>query len=704
MADQIELTLLGFASVVDTVLLLVMFERVNRPIIPVWIATLLLATWTWHVGSFAHVFLRDSVGELAIRADCTIISAMAGGLLVLPGGFLHGALRLRDSGAVARPPSNPRYAVLYAPVLLLVPVSIAIFQSGSRDFLQSTESFHVLFLTWLTLANLSAATIFWTLRNKLQLPGSHSLLLQMTSCLVVITGLAIVYPVVSDDSTSAPWLRIPATMSLLVPTLCFFWSIFHRRLMPLMLERTLGYGAILIGILWLHRVVMAPVTDRLTESLNLDFVLIEFVAVLVLVLAWQPLRNRVREGLRYLMGTDVSQAREATRHLSSQLLLRSGDRVEQTMEWFAEAVRTAMQVESVWVGLSPDRFFHATVKPTRSRNSHVVVPPTDPFAVYQIEFPNNDICIDQTRCRDVATCELLRTLHASAAFQFTFKNIHGRLLLGRLDSGDRFSTEQLHSLAMLLDEFAVTVHNRELEEARRVAERRAMQQEKLSVLGLLSGSLAHELKNPLSSIKTISTLLMEELAESSGHHRDIQLIVSEIDRLTETTNGLLQYSRPANSKTTSACVELVIERLLNILRYLAQQTDVTLITDFQANDRFVCGSEATLSEIFFNLIKNAIEAASQVPEASQVTIETRTHDNLLTVRVCDNGPGIPVELHEQLFEPFVTGKEEGTGLGLYLVAERVRETGGTIQCSSHSTEGTEFRVTMPVRPQDRIIP
>lgn len=695
MADKIELTLLGFASVVDTVLLLVMLERVNRPLLPVWICGLLLGTWTWHVGSFVHVLLRDSSGPLAAWADGMTMSAMAAGLLVLPSGFLHGAFRLRSTGPVARPPWNPRYGALYAPALMLIPISGAIFASNTRDFLLSTSGFHLPYLVWLTAANLTAAGIFLSLRNRLELPGSRHLLLQMSGCLGVITLLAIVYAVVSEDSTSVPVLRMVVTLSLSVPAICFAWSVFRRRLMPLMLERTLGYGGILIAMLLLHRVVISPWTDRLSEDLNLDFALIEFVAVLALVLAWRPLRNRVREGLQYLIGANISQVREAMRQLSSQLMVRSNDPVDRTAKWFAEAVRDVVHAEYVWLGLSEG--WHVLAKPVdanRSRTADVDI--VDAADVYQIPFAKDQFGIDQTRCADPDTTEQLRTLHAAAAFRFAFRNIDGRMLLGSLDGGDRVSTEQLSSLTLLLDQFAVTVHNKELEKARATAERRAMQQEKLSVLGLMSGSLAHELKNPLSSIKTISTLLMEDL-ESSEHRKDLELIVSEIDRLTETTNGLLQYSRPADANSSGACVVTVVERLLKILRYLAQQHGVQLSTDYQAVEQNVCGSEATLSEIFFNLIKNGIEAAAQSSDSPQVAISMKRVNHMVSVSVRDNGPGIPLELKDHLFEPFVTGKDKGTGLGLYLVAERVREIGGTIDCSCHKETGTVFQVHMPLR-------
>ena len=147
--------------------------------------------------------------------------------------------------------------------------------------------------------------------------------------------------------------------------------------------------------------------------------------------------------------------------------------------------------------------------------------------------------------------------------------------------------------------------------------------------------------------------------------------------------------------TRTCTVEAVIERLLRILRYLARQHGVDLTTNFEANDTPTAGNDATLSEIFFNLIKNAIEAASQHSPSPVVTINTSSQKHSITVSVIDNGPGIPFEVRDTLYEPFVTAKEKGTGLGLYLVAERVRDIGGSIACFSNSATGTEFRVEIP---------
>ncbi len=147
---------------------------------------------------------------------------------------------------------------------------------------------------------------------------------------------------------------------------------------------------------------------------------------------------------------------------------------------------------------------------------------------------------------------------------------------------DRLSAEQMSSIAMLCDQFAATLYNRHLEMERLNRERESMQQEKLSVLGLMAGSIAHEIRNPLSSIRTIAMLMKEDLANNHEHQKDLGMIVGEIDRLTQTTHRLLDYAKPSSLSNTSVIVGETIRRILHILDQYARQFHVELISKLGA--------------------------------------------------------------------------------------------------------------------------
>ncbi len=690
---QLELFCMGFAAVIDTVLLLVVLERVNRPLTAIWLKFALLGATLWHLGSFLHTLLRETEGATAAWLDSLCMTTMSGGLLLLSCAILHAGLRIHRTGRIAHPPADRRYLLIYIPALFVLAVSVEIVRSGSRDFMLATIRLQTPYLVWLVFANLLAAGLFVRSRRNL---GEHSaasrFLLKFSVGLVAVTILTIWYIMTSATARHEPVLRLVTNLSPLAPTLLFAWYIFRRRLLPLVFERTLAYGAILLSVFYLHRLTISPMTSRFSEEFQFDFVVVEGLLLVAMVLAYQPLRQRVREGLSYLVGGDVVEARDATRQLSVELSRRATEDVQNVAEWFTHGLRTALRLRSSWLQLEEP--LNQIVTATDTDNETSVSKDAITRAGPILAATDFDRWIDCSRCTDRRQLEMLRDLDLIASFRIDYRDLHGLLLLGTPVSGDRLQDEQLNATAMLVDQFAATVHNRQLEDARQSAERRAVQQEKLSVLGLLSGSLAHELRNPLSSIRTIATLLQEDIGGDSEHSKDVELIVSEIDRLTATTQRLLDFSRPADATHVGVAPDKVIERLLHILMHLARQRGVRVTTEPGLGKTTVSATDATLSEILLNLIKNAIEAATGA-EDSHVRITTELRGTTAVLAICDNGGGIDPELHDRIFLPFVTGKPDGTGLGLYLVGERVRELNGTITCTSDSS-GTVFEVMLPL--------
>lgn len=703
MLSQVELFCVGFAAVVDTVLLLVVFERVNRPLTAVWLKAALTGTTMWHVGSFLHALLRETGGASAGFVDGLCMMTMASGLMLLTCGILHASLRIHFTGVIASPPFNSRYLLVYLPVLLLLPMSMDILGSGSRDFVQSTSRWHGFFFVWFTVANLLAASLF--LKKHYQVKSSSvslaRFLFRFSLGLVAVTIVAHAYMLVALGSRHEPWLRLLTNLSPLVPTLVFAYYIFRRRLLPLVFERTLVYGAIVLAAFYLHRLTLSPLMNRYSRELEFDLVVVEGLLLVALILAYQPLRNRCREGLRYLISGDVATVRDAIRQLSVELSRRADQDVAEISDWFVEKLQKVLRLRYVWLSLSP---------PDTSLNHVIRLAETESSTAFSRMLNQDNIAerlaglsisqiecwIDRSRCENAEQLSVLRDLDLIAVFRIQDSSIDGFLLLGAPLSGDRLSDEQLSSLTLLVDQYAATVQNRELQNARKSAERRAMQQEKLSTLGLLAGSLAHELRNPLSSIRTIATLLLEDLGSHSEHGSDVQLIVTEIDRLTQTTQRLLDFSRPPDFNTQEVAPDLVINRLMHILSHLAKQHAVKVSLQLNLDDVLVQATDASLSEIVFNLIKNAIEAVRDTAEP-QVTISTCVADSdaqEVVIAVSDNGPGVSAELRTQIFEPFVTGKTDGTGLGLYLVAQRVRELKGRIQCRT-ADQNTVFEVRLP---------
>lgn len=734
MPFEVELFCLGLATVVDFVLLIVVLESGNRRLTAIWLKWALAGTALWHAGCFAHTALYETTGTPANQLDLIAMTVMSAGLLTITSGILHAALRIHRSGSETHPKTDPRYIILYAPVLFTALVAWRLADTADRSFVLATRPFHGLYLLWLSLANGSCVWLFLKNRHRLsrRISGAR-FLLRFSLGLAAVTLLTCFYLFrIHQSDQDLAVLRLLTTLCPIVPALIFAYYISRRRLIPLVFERTLVYAAILLSVFYLHRLTISPLMQKYGAKFQFDFVLLEGSLLIALVLAYRPLRGRVNEGLRYLVGRDVEQYRDRIRGLSVQLSQRSNHPSADLLYWFASELRQSLHLQFVEIFMSEpeQRSLRSTgdIAPDfEDRNNDAKL----------IEEQRNQLItivdgwIDRQRFSSDTEAELLYCLDLTAAYPVRDQNVRGCLFLGATISGDRLSQEQIQATCLLIDQLASVLQNQHLQRQKRSAERLAVQQEKLSVLGLLSGSIAHEVKNPLSSIRTIATLMKEDLNEDDEHIRDLDLIVSEIDRLAQTTGQLLDFARPDGQDAKSSNVANVIDCIVQILGHLARKHTVNLEVQIPNEQLDVAVGRASVTDILLNLIKNAIEAtatcdircvriqadAVQLLNLKHVTEgrpaqfghTANTGDNVpdaphasgngsrfVRIIVEDSGPGIPDAKRKQMFEPFVTSKIGGTGLGLYLVAERLKEIGGDVQCTSGPNSGTQFRVLLPV--------
>ena len=716
MLFEVELLSVGLATVIDFVLLIVVLESGNRRLTAIWLKWALAGTALWHGGCFAHTALYETVGATADRLDLMAMTVMTVGLFTITSGLLHAAFRIRRSGANVNPKQDRRYALLYLPVLLSGVVVFRLAVSRERSFVLATKPFHGVYLLWLVLANGTCLWLFLKNRHRLSRRVSGSrFLLRFSIGLILVTALAAYYLFQIYQSNRDPAVvRLLTTLSPVIPALIFAYYIFRRRLIPLVFERTLVYAAILLCVLYLHRLTIVPLMAKYEAKFQFDFVLLEGVLLIALVLAYRPLRSRVNEGLRYLVGGDVVRYRDRIRGLSVQLAQRSSSSSDELLMWFAVELRTSLQLQSVEISLLQPA--QARLRSAGEAGSDFDEREED---AAEVEVKRSELiaCVerwlDRSSCDDLVQRQLLDWLDLSAAYPLSDHSVQGCVLLGATISGDRLPAEQIQTTCLLIDQLASVLENQNLQRQKRSAERLAVQQEKLSTLGLLSGSIAHEVRNPLSSIRTIATLMKEDLDESHEHIQDLDLIVSEIDRLTVTTSQLLEFAKPDLQDEQSCDVAGVVGSIIQILGHLARKHAVSLKTTNQCDQLVAMASRASVTDILLNLIKNAIEASCSSHDQSVqivsdiVSLMLLSKDRIpsnqadvtpvfVRVTVTDTGPGIPESTRSQMFSPFYTDKVGGTGLGLYLVAERLREIGGDVQCVSSETEGTQFRLLLPV--------
>ena len=690
MLADLQLFSFGAAAVLQSVLLVAVIERRNRRAVTLWMLLLILGSWLWQAGLFAIELLVESSGPWPAHLQWLAMIAMAAGLLLIPSALLHGVRRLQMTGLEVAPPPRAALMIFYFPLMALVPVALQLRSNPSAGFLPQLEAYIVPYVVWAAAVNALSAIGLVRYRKSIAAPRMKEFFAWLGGTLgasATRSGLYLFLFAIPNWPAAAGQLTWFASMLPVVPALLFAYYIIRFQVVPLVLERTLVYGAIVVGLLLLHRLTIQDMTDRLTAHFQVDFGILEGGLAILLILIYQPLRQRIAESLRYLLGSRVATVRGQTRRLAVEMSEKAGCPPDDLLTWFATALAETLRAEFVagWL-LTP-----GGIPSFRGGD-------TSALSDEEVHFLHTDLAAaGQTVCSlheapTPAAFDCLSRARAALALRIDHSQIKGIFVIGPLAWQRQLGAEQLNSLLLLIEQFGSTVHNSQLLAERQAAEGRAYQSEKLATLGLLAGSLAHEIKNPLSSIKTIATVVSEQLGPESPNHEDLRVILGEIDRLAATTAQLLEFARPLVASDARGSVPLVLDRLVRLLRLLARQKMVTL--DVQIEDQLpaVLADEQTLREIFFNLLSNSIEATGA---GGRVCVDCRRENGSVVAAVSDNGPGIPPALNLRLYEPFVTTKETGTGLGLYVVSRRVRELGGDIHCSSDPQSGTRFVVRLP---------
>ncbi|MBS4211439.1 MULTISPECIES: ATP-binding protein [Neobacillus] len=223
-------------------------------------------------------------------------------------------------------------------------------------------------------------------------------------------------------------------------------------------------------------------------------------------------------------------------------------------------------------------------------------------------------------------------------------------------------------------------------------EERLRRTEKLSVVGELSASVAHEIRNPLTSLKGFVQLLK---VEDERHQFYYQIMLDELDRINHIVGELLLLAKPQAVKFTKADVKKLLKDVISLLSSEASYHNVQIESRF-ANDHMTIECEPNqLKQLFINIIKNAIEASGN---GGMVTISFKQMEpETISIVIEDNGCGISEKRLAKIGEPFYSSKEKGTGLGLTVSFKIVQSHHGTIHFESKENQGTSVHIVLPIQ-------
>jgi signal transduction histidine kinase len=223
------------------------------------------------------------------------------------------------------------------------------------------------------------------------------------------------------------------------------------------------------------------------------------------------------------------------------------------------------------------------------------------------------------------------------------------------------------------------------------AEIAARRSDRLAALGQLSAGLAHELRNPLGTIKASAELLQRNVSAENEVSREMAgFIASEVDRTNSLVTRFLQFARPLKLQLATADLSQTLDRAIVLVEREAK--GAAIYRNYQPEVAPFPFDAELLERVFYNLILNAVQAS---PPGGAVSVKTRAGHDCVEVSVIDRGVGIDPQQRDSIFNPFFTTKPEGVGLGLAIVSKIVDEHGGKITVESEPGKGSVFHVVLP---------
>jgi signal transduction histidine kinase len=236
---------------------------------------------------------------------------------------------------------------------------------------------------------------------------------------------------------------------------------------------------------------------------------------------------------------------------------------------------------------------------------------------------------------------------------------------------------------------------------RKHLEEEKLRAERLAVIGAMSAKLAHEIRNPLSSITLNIELVRDEVETLSKNNPDagkesrslLESLDSEVRRIQRVTEDYLKFARLPKPMRDRVQLNEILDQGLSFLNSLFSATGVTLRTELDHKLPALHADEGQLWQAILNLVRNAIEA---MPSGGTLTVRTETHGSCVVLTVADTGKGMTEAECAQVFTPFFSTKVGGTGLGLPLTQQIITEHGGQIRCESAPNQGTTFVIEFPL--------
>jgi len=582
-----------------------------------------------------------------------------------------------------------RVYLSYLPNLFL---AVALYKIWFRPYAPMMSRLHFLVLpmaVWITYVLGVIALTEALIAKKTQNRGERRIMQTLAASFVVI-GIVILAALafgLGEGTKAGLYLKTVANLGSLLPSLLLAYYIYRYRYLELIIEESLIVASFAAVVLTIYIYGIKTIGDWMTSRYDIRQGVIEALLILGLALAAAPLRRWLEKRFHKLFEREAALYRQIVSRISSQA--GQYKQLPQLLDFVQQQTTRALGLRRTRIVLRERFVSDQSTQESAANNG----------AAFSGSLLENVIELSKTSgWQPIENHPALA--HQGFVLAYPLRRderVSGALLI---DGAAATLTEDTRSvLEVLAGQVAIAVEDCRLLEENVTLERKLAERERMAALGQMAATVAHEIRNPLSAIKSIAQVMGEDASMNRRYARDLSLIIGETDRLSQSVTQLLSFTRSKAPAELPQLASQLVDAVIRLFQANADSRGIKFTTKFGADHELSGDLVSAMRVALSNLLLNSLQATDK---GGEITIAQDVADDALFISVEDTGPGITEELRQRVWEPFFTTKQRGTGLGLAIVRKRMEEAGGTARLASPvNGQGARFELRVALSAEQK---
>jgi len=563
------------------------------------------------------------------------------------------------------PSERVRVYLSYVPTVFLL-VAAPRLWTGEYAPMMTKLSFFVLpFASWIAyVLGLIALTELLIARRS----GNRSEKRIMRTLAASFIGIGIVIFLalafgLGEGTTAGVYLKTIANLGSLLPSVLLAYYIYRYRYLEIIIEESLVVVTFATVVLTVYVFGIRTIGDWMTQRYGVRPGLVDALLILALALLAAPLRGWLAQRFHKLFEREAALYKEIVARIGSYAGQYKD--LSDLLHFVEERTTGALGLRRLKIFIDGSEAWVQQVL-EKSKESGWEPVEDDPLLAdqgFKLAYP----------LRREDKVEGLLTVDAASA---------------------SLTSDARSIIGLLADQVAIAIDDSRLLEENLRLERELAERERLAALGRMAATVAHEIKNPLSAIKSIAQVMREDESLRNEYERDLGLIVGETDRLSQSVTQLLSFARKESPAGQPLSVDELVRSVADLFRANATEQGIVIGCEVKVQAELAGKSVSAVRDALSNLLLNALQAT---PHGGKVELIAAAANGDLVISVQDSGSGVPADLRERIWEPFFTTRQRGTGLGLAIVRKRVQEVGGSASLEvGNNGRGALFQLRVPL--------